>query len=318
MARKKRLRSPFCGNPAGQGGADPGFERVAGDRFVLQTRIGAGGMCEVFTAVDLRRVESGDVRPVVALKRLLPEFAHRRQAQAALSREYLTLCRMAHPGIVRVFDLHRERWGMCFSMELLKGAPAHVVLGSRPGGLGTEGLAVAVGVFESLAYVHSRGVVHGDVKPANVHLGRSGRTVLLDFNTARALSRPGKGGDSEGEKFAGRGGIVGLSVLHAGPEILAGAPFTPAGDVFSASCTVYEMLTGQHPFRMLSAREAEACGLKPERPSSLGCGRWAALRRGLAFDPAARPTAGRLCAVFGDEGWPERLRRALWRKGAGQ
>lgn len=317
MTRKRRLRAAFCGEPSSQG-ADSGLGRAAGDRFALRARIGAGGMCEVFTAVDLRRVESGDVRPVVALKRLLPELVHRRQAQAALAREYLTLCRLTHPGIVRVFDLHRERWGMCFSMELLKGAPAHVVLGGRPDGLGAECLAAAAAVFESLAYVHSRGVAHGDVKPANVHLGRSGRVVLLDFNAARTLSRPGTAGAGEGGKLAGRDGLAGLSPLHAAPEILAGAPFTPAGDVFAASCTVYEMLTGQHPFRMLSAREAEACGLRPQRPSSLGRGRWAALRRGLAFDPAARPTAARLCAVFGEAGWPERLRRVLRGTGAGR
>jgi serine/threonine-protein kinase Stk1 len=291
---------------------------AAGDRFVLQSRVGVGGMCEVLSAVDLRRIEYGDLRPVVALKRLLPEFVHQRRAQTALAREYFTLRHLVHPGIVRVFDLHREEWGLCFSMELLEGASVHAVLGTHPTGLGRAGITLGARVFESLAYLHSQGVAHGDIKPANIFLKQDRRIALLDFNVARASDRPGTAGSKVARGLTGNASLSGLSLLHAAPERLKGAVPAPPGDVFSASCTAYEMITGHHPFRMLTAQEAAASGLRPEKPSAMSRRQWRELRRGLSFDPQARPTARQLSAVLRDHGWLAKIRRVLSGSGAGK
>lgn len=284
---------------------------AGGDRFVLRSRLGAGGMCEVFSAVDLRRVECGDSRPVVAVKRLLPEVAHERQARSALAQEYFTLRHLAHPGVVRVFDLHREAWGVCFSMELLEGQPGHAALGSHPAGLGGAGIVLGARIFESLAYLHAHGVSHGDVKPANVFLEQGGRTVLLDFNIARVSERPGAASAKVAHGLPGGARVPGLSRQHASPERLMGAPPEPRGDVFSASCTVYELITGVHPFGMLPAHEAASRGLRPERPSVLTRGQWRELRQGLSFDPHGRPTAQRLGAVLDGHGLFAGLRRIV-------
>lgn len=315
--RKSRLRVSAAESSSRQKGADPG-KAVPGDRFLLQSRVGSGGMCEVLSAVDLQRVEYGDLRPAVALKRLLPEFAHQRQAQCALAREYFTLRHLAHPGIIRAFDLHCEEWGLCFSMELLEGSSAHAELGAHPLGLGSAGISFGARILDTLAYLHSQGVAHGDVKPANIFLEQGGRVVLLDFNVAHASDRPGTAGAKVARGLAGRMGLSGMSLLHAAPERLGGASPAPPGDVFSASCTTYEMITGHHPYRMLSAKEAAASGLRPERPAALSHRQWRELRRGLSFDPHTRPTARQLCAALCSHGWLGRIRLALSGCGAGK
>ena len=280
------------------------------DRFVLQSLLGTGGMCEVFSARDLLRVECGDSRPLVAIKRLLPEYIQDRQARSVLAREYFTLRHLAHPGVVRVFDLHRERWGLCFSMELLEGASACATLAERPAGLAGAGVRAGARIFEALAYLHAHGVAHGDVKPANVFLGHDGRPVLLDFNVSRVSARRGRAAARVAHGLPEGARVPGLSPLHASPEVLVGAPPDCRGDVFSASCTVYELITNRHPFKRLPAHEAARLGLRPERPVGLTGGQWRALRDGLSFDPQARPPSHRICAALEGGGWFAVFRRA--------
>lgn len=283
----------------GSGGRGCGAEE---GRFVLRSRIGTGGMCEIFSAVDLLRVECGDPWPQVALKRLLPEAAELRQAQLALAREFFTLRHVVHPGVVRAYDLHREAWGVCFSMELLEGVSAHAALGGRSEGLGRRAMAIAMEIFKILAYLHGLGVAHGDVKPANIFLVQTGRVVLLDFNVARTALFPGVAGSLPFRGIEGVPGVPGMSLLHASPECLGGAPPWPGSDVFSACCCVYELLTGQHPFGMLPSLEAAEKGLRPTRPPHLGSWAWRRLRQGLSFDASRRPSAAKLYAVFKGSG----------------
>lgn len=260
-------------------------------------------MCEVFSARDLRRVECGDSRPIVAVKRLLPDVAQNRQAQLALAQEFFTLRHLVHPGVVRVFDLHREEWGLCFSMELLEGSSAYDMLGGNPVGLGRQGATAGSKIFETLDYLHAHGVAHGDIKPANIFLEQEGRVVVLDFNVALVNARPGaaNAAASHGLRKALR--IPAYSLLHASPESLEGAPPSPSGDVFSACCTVYEMLAGEHPFKMLPANKAAAQSVVPARPAFLGRRQWQWLRRGLSFVPQERPSSGQLCSAFGERRW---------------
>lgn len=304
MSRKsKRRRSKSSGSSIVRGLPAGRIASAGEGRFVLQARLGAGGMCEVFSALDLRRVECGDSRPLVAVKRLLPEFAQDPQARSVLAREYFILRRLAHPAVVRVFDLHREGWGLCFSMELLEGQSACAALGGRPVGLGMAGVTAGARIFGALAYLHAHGVAHGDVKPANVFLEQDGRTVLLDFNVSRVSENPGGAAARMAQELPDAVRVPGLSPLHASPESLEGAPPDSRGDVFSASCTVYELITNAHPFRRLPALEAARQGLSPGRPSGLTGRQWRALRGGLAFEAEARPTSRRLFEAFDSEGW---------------
>lgn len=290
--RSARRSFPEISSPAA---ALAGTESVpaggrGSSRFLLQALLGIGGVCEVYAALDLRRAEWSDANPGVALKRLLPEMRCNYQAQLFLAQEFSILRHLSHHGVVRVFDLHQEPFGLCYSMELLEGATLTIA----PCGMGEAGYAAVAELFGVLAYLHGRGVAHGDIKPSNILLESAGRLVLIDFNTA-ALAEAGEGCRTA----RGRGlrrclRIPAHSALYSSPECLAGHAPTPAADVFSACCTVYEFLSGRHPFGGARSCEALRSGVEIPPPEGMPKALWLRLRRGLDADPAQRPHAASL------------------------
>jgi serine/threonine-protein kinase Stk1 len=267
-------------------------------RFLPEALLGAGGLCEVYAALDLRRVEWGDASPRVALKRLKPELKDNHQARLLLVQEFCVLRHLAHPGVVRVFDLHKEPAGMCLSMELLAGRSLQEELARQPVGLGKDAAPVAEALFDTLDFLHRHGIAHGDVKPANLFLEPDGRVTLIDFNVATATA---KAGAAESPVTLGLRESLRLpsySLLYAAPERLEGGGPSPADDVFAACCAVYEAAGGAHPFGQRSALEARGGDNQPERPWPLARNQWNALRKGLSFDPARRPTALDLRQAF--------------------
>jgi serine/threonine-protein kinase Stk1 len=269
--------------------------QVESDRFHLEALLGAGGMCEVYAARDLRRVEWGDSTPRVAVKRLLPELRDNRQAQIALAQEFFVLRHLVHPGVIRVFDLHQQSWGSCYSMELLDGVALHAC---DPVVLAKNAFAIAVQLFDLLDFLHTRGIVHGDIKPANLFLAADGRLTLIDFNIAVAHSKHGAATSPVGKGIGAGMRLAGYSALHASPDCLRGnIPHQP-DDIFSACCTVYEVIAGKHPFNRRPSLEAEAENLHPVKPEELSGKAWKLLAAGLVFDGAKRPDAGELRQAF--------------------
>lgn len=262
------------------------------ERFLLQRLLGSGGVCEVWAALDLRRVEWSDATPQVAVKRLLPDLARNFQAQLALAQEFCILRRLAHPGVVRVFDLHREPFGLCYSMELLRGRRADEAAGLPD----APAAPVAARFFHTLSFLHAQGIAHGDIKPSNLFLEPGGRPVLIDFNVAAAIVRADRSLPARGLRESPRLGAY--NVLYSSPERLSGGQPSAADDVFSACCAVYELFSGAHPFRRRSSKEAEEHGLTPSRPPELPALLWPALRRGLSFRIEDRPSAAALRRVF--------------------
>lgn len=267
-------------------------------RFLLEKLLGAGGMCEVYSALDLWRLEWSDKTPRVAVKRLLPELADNRQAQLALAQEFFTLRHLVHPGVVRVYDLHPEPGGVFFSMELLEGPSLHQAQASMPAGYGKEGLWIAEKLFDTLNFLHSKGVVHADVKPANLFTVPDVRLVLIDFNISQVTAKPGAACSSIAHGLRSSLKFPAYSLLHASPERLKTGCPSMVDDVFSASCTVYELIAGRHPFNRLSAVEAEQKKMTPQKPGGLSGAQWKALSRGLSFSAAERPSAGELWRTF--------------------
>jgi serine/threonine-protein kinase Stk1 len=216
----------------------------------------------------------------------------------ALAQEFFTLRHLVHPGIVRAYELHREPDGLCYSMELLEGLSLHQAQAAMPSGLGKDGLRIAAKLFETLEYLHSKGVVHADIKPANLFNAPEDRLVLIDFNISQVTARPGAACSPIAQGLRATLKLPAHSLLHASPERLRTGCPSNADDIFAACCTVYELIEGQHPFNRLSSLEAEEKQLRLQQPRGIPDLQWKILRQGLSFSAADRPDADRLRRVF--------------------
>jgi serine/threonine protein kinase len=253
------------------------------ERFVLEERIGAGGMGVVYKARDLCREEAGDRHPFVAVKVLAEDLKQYPHSWKALHQEACKALRLAHPNIVTVYDFDRDGHTAFMTMEYLEGEPLSEIL-EREGAQGLE-VAKALPLIEAmghaLAYAHQHDLVHADLKPSNVFITRQGRVKVLDFGIARAVRRPEQHALEETRTrpvFSDA-----LTPGYASCEMLEGAAPDPRDDIYSLACVVYELLTGRHPFSWLKAVKARELRLAPAPIRGLSRRQWRGLRRGLAF-----------------------------------
>ncbi|MBX7450809.1 serine/threonine protein kinase [Mycolicibacterium sp. 3033] len=199
-----------------------------GDRFegyTVDGVVGRGGTSTVYRAREIR-----PPRRTVALK-VLTERPPRPEDAARLDREFAIASRLAHPHIVSVFD-HGPGW---LAMEFVAGGPV-ASLRTR-----SDRLLALTQIAGALDYLHEQGVVHCDVKPANMLLhndfGEHG-TALADFGSARV----------PGESVPPRATQVTASLPYSAPELLLGQPVCAATDEYALVCSAVELLTGAPPF----------------------------------------------------------------------
>jgi hypothetical protein len=251
-------------------------------RYELEALLGRGGISLVYRARDRRRVQNDPAGAHVALKLLAPEFAARPDARRALAREAAQARRLSHPNVVRVLDMDNDGELPFLVMELLEGERLRSLLVRRyPDALPREeAMSIVRDLAEGLAHVHRRGVVHRDVKPANVFVSSSGEARLLDFGLAVSVDEP-EGPDEPAMRAR--------TPAYASPEMLAGKPASPQDDVYSLANVAYELFTGRHPFGKLPGDEAAHRGMKPAAPDGLPAGQWKVLKSALAFRADQRP-----------------------------
>ncbi|QKW38860.1 serine/threonine protein kinase [Actinomadura sp. NAK00032] len=210
-----------------------------GGRYLLERLIGRGGMGEVWQGTDRR------LRRPVAVKVLSPDAAAGDTAVARLRREAEAAGTLQHPAITVVFDVGEEPLPdvpggrlVYLVMELLDGRDLRTILGVAPGGLPVpQAVSLAAQVAEGLAAAHARGVVHRDVKPANLFVLPDGRVKICDFGIARLV---------DGTRLTIDGSTIGTPHYMA-PEQFAGEADSRA-DLYSLGCVLYELLTGAPPF----------------------------------------------------------------------
>ncbi|WP_081842352.1 serine/threonine-protein kinase [Actinomadura welshii] len=209
-------------------------------RYRLIEPIGRGGMAEVWCAEDMslgRRVA------VKLLDPASPAVATRDESVGTVGervwREARGAARLVHPNVVQVYDVAADGDRVFLVMELVTGQDLAAMLDVRgpfpPGqtaGLGAQ-------AARALAAAHTAGVVHGDVKPANLLLSDDGVLKLTDFGIARPLHVPAT------EEAAGK--VVGTAGYLA-PEVALGQPPGEASDLYALGCVLYELSTGQPPF----------------------------------------------------------------------
>lgn len=260
---------------------------VLGGRYRIERLLGVGGMGAVYRARDLLREQFGDPEPYVALKTLSEDFAEYPDANALLYSEFALTARLSHRHVVRLFGFEVDT--ACqrafITLELLKGPTLDQLLSERTGGLPWQELSeIVIPLLEALAYSHSLGVLHGDLKPSNVMLAADGLR-LFDYGLGQPLD-----GVLPGLPRLCRSRFAAWTPRYAALELLEGAPLTAAADVYALACVIYELSSGSHPFRRLSAKQAKAMELDRElqRPANLPAHCWPALRTALAFDEARR------------------------------
>ena len=273
-----------------------GVGDVLNQRFVLEERVGSGGMSTVYKALDRRKLEADDRNPYVAVKVLNVEFRSHPQSLIALQREAKKSQSLAHPNIVRVYDFDRDGATVYMTMEYLSGKSLAQIFRARDfqGMLLEEATPILEQIADALRFAHENGIVHADFKPANVIITDSGQVKVIDFGIARAFQRPDQV-DMEATRFD-PGSLGALTPTYASPEMLEHQEVDPRDDVYALGCITYEMLTGRHPFGRMQATEARDGGLQPERRKGLTRKQWQALKGALAFERERRtPTVAQFC-----------------------
>jgi serine/threonine protein kinase len=255
-------------------------------------RLGAGGMATVTLAEDTLLGRE------VALKRVYSTGDP--QGALRLKREALVGASLNHPNLVSVYDAETEDDGdVVIVMEYVEGETLSDVLKSRGPMAPGEALRVLEGVAAALDAIHARGIVHRDVKPANILLGREGAVKLADLGVADVADRT---------RITSSGAVVG-SFSYMAPEQLNGASPSPGMDVYALAAVAFEMLAGQkarpesNPVALAHAISTQAPpdlrDFSPQAPRAAA----AVLQRGMSADPQDRPaTPGELVG---------RLREAL-------
>ena len=259
---------------------------VVCDRFRIDGVLGVGGTGTVFRALDLEREE------IVALKAIPHDATLRQRAR----REASVAGKLRHPNVVRLRSVHEDGQYVYIASDIVEGVDLAGAL--RQGQLGDAPLLrVAAAVCAGLAHAHEHGVVHRDVKPANVLLGRDGTVRVLDFGIA-TLDEPDATVD---DRMLG-------TLSYMAPESCLGGRPTPATDVWAVGVMVYEALTGANPYRARTPDELRErhrhpprslADLRPELPRSLAV----ACARALESNPRRRPSAeafGRVLSAAAD------------------
>lgn len=232
-----------------------------GDRlgvFEIQGPVGAGGMGEVYRARDTRL---GRLVAIKVLKAELSADAGRRQR---FVREAESIAALSHPRVCALYDVGEHEGRLFLVMELIDGTALSTRIAAAPDGLPIgEALAIATQIAQALAFAHRHGVVHRDVKPANVMLTRHG-VKLLDFGVAR-LAAADAGDVSSRSTLTGDGSPVG-TLAYMAPEQIDGRA-DARSDLFAFGAVVYEMLTGRRAFAETTTSAVIAAIVQSDPPS---------------------------------------------------
>ncbi len=267
---------------------------TAGTKFgpyEILAPLGAGGMGEVYRAKDTKLGRE------VAVKVLPESVSADPERLARFEREARALASLNHPNIVTVYSVEEAGGVRLLAMELVEGQTLDLVIPN--GGLPlSRFFEIAVPLADALSAAHGRGIVHRDLKPANVMLTQEGRLKVLDFGLAKLVSA---GSDSNATdmptesraQLTGEGAVFG-TVAYMSPEQARGSNVDARSDVFSLGVVLYEMLTGDRPFKGASSVDvissilrdspSPVTEIRADLPADVG----RILRRCLAKEPRDR------------------------------
>jgi len=247
------------------------------NRYRVLERLGTGGMAAVYLAHDERLSRD------VAVKRL-HRAEHEDVDARRFEREAKLGASLSHPNLVSIFDTEEDDESVLLVMEYVDGETLGDLLARGPVEV-DRAVEIIRAVAEALDHAHASGIVHRDVKPANVLLGRDGTVKLADLGIAKAVERT---------DITGTGTVLGTPAYMA-PEQLQGGKLGPAVDVYALSVMAFELLTGRKARRGRTAVEIahQVVNEPPPDPRDVNPGIPApaaeAIRAGMAKEPSQRP-----------------------------
>jgi eukaryotic-like serine/threonine-protein kinase len=261
---------------------------VIDGRYEVLSRIGAGGMADVYLARDQLLGRQ------IAVKLLQHRFAEDQEFVERFRREASSAAGLSHPNIVSIFD--RGEWDGTYyiAMEYLPGRSLKAIVREQGPLDPATAIDIVIQVLRAAGFAHRRGVIHRDLKPHNVILDEEGRAKVTDFGIARA-------GASD---MTLTGSIMGTA-QYLSPEQAQGHAVSEASDVYAVGIVLYELLTGAVPFDgetavTIALKQVSAAPLPPSALVEAGQGGRAGqgaqippeldavVLRALAKDPAAR------------------------------
>lgn len=269
----------------------PLVRAALGDRYRVEAEIGRGGAAVVF------RATAPDGRPV-ALKILRPELSVTVTAERFL-REIQIVRRLDHPKIGALLDSGEKDWLVYYVMPLIEGRSLKAVLQHHGRLSSSDVLRIGRDLLGALDHAHGIGIVHRDVKPDNIIIGREG-AYLLDFGIARAMALSGT------DRLTRSGVAVGTSHYMSPEQIMATDEPDPRSDLYSVGCVLFECLASHPPYqhpnevRVLQLHQTapvpDLRAIIPGLPESLA----STIRRAMAKRPGDRwQTASEMLAALG-------------------
>jgi serine/threonine-protein kinase len=253
------------------------IDSVFDGRYRILRRLGSGGMANVYLAEDT------ELGRRVAIKILNDRYANDELFVERFRREAKSAAGLSHPNIVSIYDRGEAEGTYYIAMEVIEGRSLKELIREAGRLRPAQAIAYTRQILSAVRFAHRNGVIHRDLKPHNILIGAEERLKVTDFGIARAGA----------SQMTEAGSIMGTA-QYLSPEQARGAPVTAASDVYSVGIVLYEMLTGDVPFRGDTPVEIAMKHLNepPHPPSAVAPGIPADLDRivlrALAKDPAER------------------------------
>ncbi len=257
---------------------NPEIGATLSGRYTLTERIAAGGMGEVWAAMDTV------LGRAVAVKLLHPALSQESNFAERFRAEARHTASVHHPNIATVFDYGEDDGTAYLVMELVVGQPLSQIIADRAPLSAEETVSILVQAATALEAAHQGGVVHRDIKPANILITPDGTAKLTDFGIARAI---------DAAPLTQTGQVLGTA-QYLSPEQALGRSATASSDIYSLGVVGYEMLTGERPFdsgTAVATALAHVNQAPPPLPVTIPTGLRDVIGAALAKDPADRPAS---------------------------